>query len=209
MRISPELTEATSLVNAHLPKHARGVIEPNEMLRLGASNCFGRLALIGAGLIESGMPESRISFMVSHAHSVEFGEGRRWFGHAELAIDEPDMILVDAMTQASHWDLRRDTSWAEGHTSTDTVIDYRRAARPTSKPIDWDALRGVEELTGPPHIHALQHLFSVYPFREGIAHYQSAHPHYDNVRHVRLEDYVAKYQQLAASMLSLVEPEIA
>lgn len=209
MRITPELLEITSLVNTHLPEHARGVIEPNEMLHRRASNCFGRLSLIGAGLIERGTPESQLTFLISHTHGVEFGDGRHWFGHAELAIGEPDLTLVDAMKQATHRDLVADTSWADGHEPHDIVTDYKRAARPAAKPVDWDALRGIEELVGPPHIHALQHLFSVHPFADAIKFYQESHPIYSDKPHVTIDDYTHKYRQLAASALKMVSEEAA
>jgi hypothetical protein len=207
MRITPELSEITSLINHHLPRHARGVIEPSEMLRVGASNCFGRLALIGSGLIETGTPESQLSFLISHTHAVEFGEGRHWFGHAELAIAEPDMTLIDAMTQATHRDLFTDTSWSDGHTSQDIVIDYTRQARPVVGPIDWDALRDIEEFTGPPHIYRFQHLFSVHSFAEGIDFYQEHHPFYDDKLPVRIDDYKNKYRHLATSALTVIKQE--
>ncbi|HSD56037.1 MAG TPA: hypothetical protein VLA92_02705 [Candidatus Saccharimonadales bacterium] len=197
MRISPELAVITNQVNRNIPEHGRGLIRPNDMLLTGKANCFGRLALIGAALIDNSTPESRIFFLISHTHALPFGDNRHWFGHAALAIDTPEFVLVDAKKHAFHRDLLLSTNWASGHTSEDTIVDFDKMPKSDEEPINWDDYPGLEKFTGPPHIHAVQHQFSVYSYSDGLATYQASHPFYYEP-YLDMADYIDGYRKIEA-----------
>lgn len=111
-------------VNRALPEYGRGIVSPYEMESTGKANCFGRLAVIGAGLIVEGAnDQASLGWLISLSHGFEFKPRRYWLGHAFLTIiEQSESCLVDATDYAYSCSLSR-TTWRPGDTSHRPFID--------------------------------------------------------------------------------------
>lgn len=184
-------------INRAVPKHGRGLIDPEKILRERRSNCFGKIALTGAGLLDVGIAERELRIVISENHGVEFSNSRYWFGHAGLVLVEAG-VLIDGMNL-----LQIDDTHARfGEESLEAgqiVTDLSKVA--AVKPVDGytaEQLTEIQELVGPPVVHKRAPLFKVYEFTEGIAQYQDRHPDLRSREQHTVADYTVCCQRLVA-----------
>lgn len=186
-------------VNEAFPKYGMGVIAPPEMLATTKANCFGRLAVIGAGLIEEGVPQESIAMLISLNHGEPFATGRHWFGHTVLVVSEDPVVVIDSAATA----IISNSQTSPWSTSPrDNFPLFAFDAQKAAEPEPTTDLEEIYRLAGPPHIYKQAPFMSVHEFADGLNRYQTGHLAYHGRQIWSAEDYAATYREITSDSLA-------
>jgi hypothetical protein len=170
------------VVNANIPEHSLGLIDPAEILRTKRANCLGKAALVAAGLIlERVYVSSEMSIIISQSHGLLNLKGKPWYGHVALILPGSSLLEIQTTVQEMP---KSELDWSDPTAPYDPLgVRFAPKGRISGHPT--------------PEIRQSLYFYSTHRLAEGIAAYQQGHEELQASGNTWvLADYVDAYNAL-------------